>query len=574
MKKLLFALLKIVLLLCLIVAAIGYVWLMPPKPPVLQAFINGHVLTLNEANDTAQAVLLEREKIVAIGTTKEISALIQAHPERKHVRVHDLAGNTLMPGFIDAHSHFPASGVYEFAADLNAPPIGNIGSIEELLSVLRKREAQLKDAHDWLFGFGYDDTQMVDGRHPLKEELDRVSSERPIFILHVSGHIGVANSAALQRLGVDKNTRPPDGGQYQKNAEGELTGLILENAIFAFQDKATDFSLPEIVQIVKAASNEYASQGVTMAQNGAADWRNISGLKWAAKLGAIKQRLILWPRHGALTPDKLTSLKQDNSDKYEIGAIKLVADGSIQGYTAYLKQPYHTVPDEYGDEFAGHPLMSRETLAALVTDYFKQRQQLAIHGNGDAAIDDILYAVEQAQTAYPRADPRVVLIHAQMASKKQLEKMKKLGVTPSFFSAHTYYWADRHRNIFLGPERVMQISPANSASKLDLPFTIHLDSPVVPMQSMRLLWSAVQRESSAGQSIGRTERISREQALKAVTIDAAYQVFREHELGSIEVGKLADLVVLDADPSNDDTDLLNTKVLSTFVGGVLIYSFE
>lgn len=589
--KLFRRLLAVFLLVSVIAVIAAYVKLQPPTPPALQAFINGNVLTVNPANDKTEAVLIEGDKIVALGSTKEITALIQEHHKRKSVVVHDLAGATLMPGIIDAHSHFPGSGVYAFAADLNAEPIGHIQNIEQMLSVLKQLHAHKQDNDDWLFGFGYDDTQMQEGRHPNRDELDTISSSRPIFILHISGHIGVANSKALELLKVDEGTEAPAGGEYRKDENGRLTGLILENAIFSFMDQATDFSLSQILKIVESASFEYAAQGVTTAQNGAADWRNIFGLKWASRLGKVKQRVIVWPRHDVLNDYNLTDLKADNNSQYEIGAVKLLVDGSIQGYTGFLSQPYHVQPEMHGTDgddsdrddsnevsdaknFAGKPLLEQDALTELVTDYFAAGQQLAIHGNGDAAIDYILQAVEQAQKAHPNADPRVVLVHAQMATPEQLKKMKVLGVTPSFFSAHTYYWADRHRSIFLGPERTTHISPAKSANKIDLKFSIHLDTPVVPMQPMRLLWTAVNRESSNGQVIGRTERISRTLALRAITIDAAYQIFKEDQLGSIEVGKLADLVVMDSDPTQDNVDLLKAKVLKTFVGGVQIYSFD
>ncbi len=541
-----------------------------PEPPELQAFINGNVLTVNSTNDRAEALLVEGEKIIAVGTTVEITSLIQAHESKRTVVVHDLAGKTLAPGIIDAHSHFPGSGVYQFAADLNAPPIGDIASIDEMLAVLRQLDSTTEEGQ-WLFGLGYDDSQMTDGRHPFREELDAISTTRPIFILHISGHMGVANSLAMERMGIAKDTLAPSGGDYVKNSEGELTGLILETAVFPFLHKATDFSVSEIWDVITTASLDYARQGITTAQNGAADKRYATGLKWASRLGAVSQRLIIWPLHDALSPSLLRSLKKDTTDRYEVGALKIVADGSIQGYTGYLKEPYHVTPDGQESNFRGHPVIAKGELEALVKRYFSAGQTLAIHGNGDASIDDILFAVESAQTQYPDKQRRTVLIHAQMARKDQLLKMKELGVTPSFFSAHTYYWGDRHRDLFMGLERAQGMSPARSAQKLGLRYSLHLDTPVVPMNTMRLLWSAVNRTTSSGRTLGRSERISREHALRAITIDAAYQIYKEKELGSIEEGKLADLVIFNQDPTDKSVELLDTQVVATYVGGIEIY---
>lgn len=560
-------------LLVAILVCVGFLYwkISLPEPPTLQAFINGNVLTVNQGNDRAEAVLVEGERIIAVGSTVEITSLIQSHKSKKGVVVHDLSGKTLAPGLIDAHSHFPGSGVYKFAADLNAPPIGRIKSIEEMLTQLRLLDAQKDDA-TWLFGLGYDDSQMLDGRHPLRAELDAVSTSRPIFILHISGHMGVANSLALEIMGISEQSSAPSGGEYVKNSDGQLTGLILETAVFPFLQIATDFSAAEIYEVVAKASFEYAEQGITTAQNGAADKRYATGLKWASKLGLVQQRLIIWPLHDALEPSLLRSLKKESTERYEVGALKIVADGSIQGYTGYLKEPYHVIPDNYEVGFRGHPVIEREELVRLVKTYFSADQALAIHGNGDASIDDILFAVEEGQKEYPDENRRTVLIHAQMARQDQLIKMKELHITPSFFSAHTYYWGDRHRRIFMGSERAQRMSPARSAQRLGLPFSIHLDTPVVPMNTMRLIWSAVNRETSSGRSIGRRERISREQALRAITIDAAYQISKESDLGSIEKGKFADLVVFDRDPTSLSVDLLQTQVLATYVGGVKIFA--
>jgi predicted amidohydrolase YtcJ len=215
--------------------------------------------------------------------------------------------------------------------------------------------------------------------------------------------------------------------------------------------------------------------------------------------------------------------------------------------------------------------MEREQLAELVTTLHEAELRIAIHGNGDAAIDDIIYAVEQAQKKQPRADPRIIVIHAQMARPDQLERMLALGITPSFYVAHTYYWGDRHRDIFMGPERAARMSPTATAGKLGLRFTIHLDTPVVPMDPMLLIWSAVNRVSTSGQIIGPGERISAMTALRAVTIDAAWQIHQEDNRGSIEAGKFADLVVLAENPIEHPMRIRDITVERTVVGGRTIY---
>jgi predicted amidohydrolase YtcJ len=199
---------------------------------------------------------------------------------------------------------------------------------------------------------------------------------------------------------------------------------------------------------------------------------------------------------------------------------------------------------------------------------------MAIHGNGDGAIDDIIAAFDEAQKKYPNTDPRMILIHAQMARDDQLASMKSLGITPSFFSAHTYYWGDRHRRLFMGPDRAANMSPAASAEAIDFPFTIHLDTPIVPMNPLFSAWTAVNRETRSGFVVGEHQRISVVSALRAMTIDAAWQIFREKDLGSIEPGKLADLVVLASNPLEAPSTLKDIRVEQTFVGGVSIFAAD
>jgi hypothetical protein len=211
-------------------------------------------------------------------------------------------------------------------------------------------------------------------------------------------------------------------------------------------------------------------------------------------------------------------------------------------------------------------------MVELVKKFHRAGMQIAIHGNGDATIDDIIYAVDMAQKECPRDDHRHMLIHCQTARYDQLDEMKRLGITPSFFSAHAYYWGDRHYNIFLGPERACRQNPARSALDKGLRFTIHLDTPVTPINPLLLVWSAVNRLSTGGNLIGEDERISALQALRATTIDAAWQIFQEDNRGSVEVGKLADLVILSDNPLTvDKGQIKDIRVEQTFVGGRRVY---
>ena len=570
MKKIIALAIKILGLSLAALAIAAFLYTRPSTPPAQQIFINGQVLTMNAQNDIAEAIALSDDRIVATGTTDEILALKQTG-----ATVHDLQGKTLMPGIIDAHGHFPATGATAVMADLSSPPVGQIRNMEQLLERLRELAAT-KAAGEWIMGLGYDDTLLAEMRHPSREELDSVSTEHPIFLLHVSVHMGVANSLALASVGYDNTTENPPGGVIGRDQSGELSGLLEENARMPFVEKMTQLPPLDMVKAFKKGIDDYISMGVTSAQSGAVDGSLLKVLSWASKLNVLPLRVDAWAFYDQIGEGVLSGeVEFDtlNSDRYRAKTIKIVADGSIQGYTGYLTQPYYVPPHE-DQSYRGYPIYPREKLVEIVGRVHKAGYQMAIHGNGDAAIDDILYAFEQAQGAHPVADPRLILIHSQMARDDQLDKMKALGVTPSFFTAHTYYWGDRHHDIFMGPERANRISPTASAVEKSLRFTVHLDAPVVPMTPMLMVWSTVNRETSGGRVLGQDQSVSPMQALRAITIDAAWQTFREDELGSLEVGKLADMVVLDGDPLGDPKAIKDILAVQTYVGGVKVYQRE
>ncbi|MCB0015624.1 MAG: amidohydrolase, partial [Anaerolineales bacterium] len=383
-----------------------------------------------------------------------------------------------------------------------------------------------------------------------------------------------ANSAALALVGFDKTTANPDGGVIAKDpVTGELTGLLEETARLPVLEMAMDISPLQFLQMVEQASDFYVAHGVTTAQSGGVDKTMLQGMWLAQKLGITPLRLELWPHYDSLGKallDGTVDAADYNSPTLHLGAVKITADGSIQGYTGYLTVPYH-LPFHGDKRYRGYPTISRHELTEIVTRFHRAGFQLAIHGNGDASIDDIIHAFSEAQRVSPKADPRLILVHAQMAREDQLASMHTLGITPSFFSVHTFYWGDRHRDIFMGPERAGNMSPARSALDEGLRISVHLDTPVVPMEPLMAAWSTVNRLTSSGKRIGPHQRISAMEALRAITIDAAWQIFREDEVGSIEPGKLADLVVLDGDPLESPDTIRNIKVQKTLIGGVTVF---
>ena len=522
-----------------------------PTPPEHQVFVNGDVLTMDAENRVVQALSVRGERIEALGSNEEMMALVDDRTE-----VIDLAGRTLMPGFIDAHGHFPGSALNTVSVDLNSPPIGTMENMEDLLEALRARAALL-----------------AEGRHPTREELDAVAPEHPVALLHISGHMVVANSRALEAVGIGAETPNPEGGVIGRTPDGELTGLLEETARLPVAERMLDLGAMDFLRMVSAAVREYAEYGVTTAQAGGVAPQMAGGFKLASGLGLMPLRLVLFPMQddygeaiaaGTFDPEDLAARRID------VGAVKIVADGSIQGFTGYLTRPYHT-PFHGDEDYRGYAAVPRERLFEQIETLHAAGLQIAVHGNGDASIDDILDAFAAAQAAHPVDDPRLILIHAQMAREDQIRRMAELGVTPSFFAAHTWFWGDRHRDIFIGPERAAQISPAGWAQAAGLRFTSHMDTPVTPMRPLQAAWSLVHRQTYGGDVLGPEQRVDVMMALRAVTIDAAWQVFQEDNRGSLEPGKYADLVLLDGSPLRDAMGMRELQVDATWVGGALVF---
>ncbi len=540
-----------------------------PAPPQHEVFVNGQVLTMDTQNTIVEAISIRNGKVEAIGTTGDIMAGVG-----DQTTVNDLRGRTLMPGFIDAHGHFPGSGLTVVSADITSPPVGIHTTMAEVMATM-KRRAEQTDPGEWVTGFGYDDTLLIEQRHPSRAELDAVSSEHPVAITHVSGHMLVANSMALASVGIDANTPDPEGGVIGRRAGSrEPNGLLEETARMDIMNaQQASMGVMDFYKMVKYANAEYAALGVTTAQSGGVTPAMLEGLVIFSKYGLVQIRMVLFAFEdaygdklfeGAFDPEAL------RTDMLTAPAVKIVADGSIQGYTGYLSQPYHVA--YHGDEsYRGYPAVLRDNLFETVEKLHRAGFQLAIHGNGDESIEDILDAFEAAQKAHPVADPRLILIHSQMARKDQIARMKALGVTPSFFTAHTWYWGDRHRDIFMGPERAANMSPGKWAQDIGLRYSSHLDTPVVPMAPLQAVWSMVHRGSYGGDVIGSDQRVGVMEALRAVTIDAAWQIREEDNRGSLEAGKWADIVVLDDDPLTDTLNLREIEVERTLVGGVTIY---
>ncbi|MEE2677195.1 MAG: amidohydrolase [Myxococcota bacterium] len=534
--------------------------------PQRTLYTGGPVVTVDPDDRVVEALGVEGDRIAFVGSAAEGERWAAGR-----ARVIDLAGRALLPGFIDAHGHFPGAGIYAVHVDLNSPPIGDVERMDDLVGKLRERAAETEPG-EWITGWGYDDTLIAEKRHPTRNDLDAASTEHPIALFHVSGHLVTANSLALEQFGIDRDTPDPVGGVIRRDASGEPDGVLEESAGELLAGELAQPGLLDTIAMVREANRRYLASGTTTAQNGWAAAEHLSGLTWLSRLGLVDVRMVLWPGDVVALEalDGEREIPEGNPPWVRMGAVKFVADGSIQGFTGYLTEPYHAPPGDDPD-YRGYARIPRETLIENVSRLHAAGWQIAVHGNGDASIDDILDAFAEAQRRHPREDTRHIVIHAQMARDDQLDRMRELGIIPSFFILHTYYWGDRHRDIFMGPERAARMSPARSAVDRGVRFTIHNDTPVVPMEPLRSVWAAVNRESSSGAPIGPEQRISVLQALRATTLDAAYQHFEDHEKGSLEPGKLADLVILSRSPLDDPAHIDEIDVVETIIGGETVW---
>lgn len=528
-----------------------------------QIFKNGNVVTMDPDAPETTAFGIIGDRFHVIGSDEEIRKWTDEGTE-----LVDLKGKTVIPGFIETHnhmSHFSLSLSYE---DCGSPPNQ---SIEDVMACI-KQAAASREPGQWIRGRGYDDTLIAEKRHLTRTDLDEVSPKNPVFISHISGHLAYTNSIALDMANIGPGTPQPQGGEIRKDENGVPTGLLLEPS--ALMQVALLIPRPNISmykEYLVQGINHFHQEGITSIHDGAVGFQGAMDLTAFRDLEAEgKLSLRVYMTIIEILYQKIFEAglgKGFGSDYLKLGAVKMFQDGSIQGLTGALEEPYYNKPD-----FRGELINSQENLDSMVEKYHQAGLQIAIHANGDRAIESTLMAFEKADCQFPGKDLRHMIIHCQTASMDHIARMKQLGVVPSYFVNHVYYWGDRHVSIFLGPERAARISPLASSLKQGLTFTLHSDLPVTPVDPLFSIHCAVNRITREGKVLGAEERISPLEALKAYTTHAAYCSFEEDLKGSIKAGKLADFTVLSDNPLTVAPDKIkDIKVEQTHVGGRRVY---
>ncbi|WP_120499329.1 amidohydrolase [Roseovarius sp. EL26] len=532
-------------------------------------YFNGEILTMDDSQPKVEAVLTRGERIEAMGNLTDLRALLSDPAEEV-----DLQGHCMIPAFIDPHGHFPDPGFIKlFRVDLSAPPRGDCTDMATALARLTEKAKQTPKG-EWVMGVLFDNTAVAEARMPTRAELDSVSLEHPVWVIHASGHNGTANSFVLKQQGLNRETPDPVGGRFGRDPDtGALTGLI--EGISAMGDLGdTDFLIDRerFWQGFNACRDEYLEHGVTFAQNAWASRQMVEHFASVPAGADPGMDLVILPQ-GELEPELSqgdTAFEWPETPYMRLGPRKLFTDGAFQLQTAYLSAPYHRPSDP--DAPRGMPYCDPDIFNQKVRMLHGMGFQIHCHCNGDAGAEMLLDAIESALAEHPRSDHRHTVIHGQVLRDDQLERMAKIGVTVSFFSAHIHFWGDRHYDTFLGPERAMRISPAASADRYGVRYTLHNDASVTPTRPLHLTHCAVNRKTASGRTLGDAEKISVLSAFKAQTITAAWQVFEEDERGSISPGKVADFTVLSHNPVNNPERLEGTKVVHTIRRGRCVYS--
>ncbi len=558
----------------LVLAAVFFVphHLVSGNEKAQKIYFNGTIITVDSSNPTAEALAVGGKEILAVGTKEDV---FKKTRDEDTVLV-DLEGKTMLPGFIDSHGHVVHAGLAISNCNLAPPPAGPVSNIPGLQNALAAYVAtrDLQEG-DWIIGEGYDDSLMAEVRHPDRYELDAVTTEFPIMAKHVSGHVVTCNSKALELAGITADTPNPPGGIIRRvPGSQEPNGVLEETALYMVYAKLPPVSPADKLQNVKDMLQVYASYGITTAQECYPTADSFQLMEEAIKEGPLLIDVIEYPVW--VTMDSLLG-PEHKFGKYRNGlkiqGVKLVLDGSPQAKTAYLSEPYHIPPEGQPADYRGYPAMPDEQVDYWIKLYMDRNIQIIAHTNGDAASEQLINAVEKATTE--PGDRRTVMIHAQTVREDQLDRMKNLDIMPSFFVAHTYYWGDWHRDSVFGVERAYRISPAQSALQRDMHFTFHNDSPVVPANMLYLMWTGVNRVSRSGDIIGPAQRVDVMSAIRAVTIEGAYQVFEEDRKGSLVAGKRADLVILDQNPLTvAPMAIKDINVIETIKNGKTIYRAE
>jgi predicted amidohydrolase YtcJ len=527
--------------------------------------------TVDDADRVAQAIAVRDGRIVAVGGYDDVEPWVG-----RRTRVESLPDATVVPGFIDAHTHNVHLGEFRYsykqinaAAELNP-------TLPDLFAKVRERTATVRPG-EWIGARNYNPNQMRERRWPTRHELDAVAPGHAVMITIRGGHACVMNTPALEAVGIGPDTPDPPGGVIERDAGGDRTG-VLRDMTPHFRHRLPQSTLAELKEGLRWGNDRFLEIGITSVCDAGATPRpeSYQAYREAVDEGLWRIRTYLMVYADFLLGHDLGLRTGFGDDRLRLGAVKLFTDGSIQCYTCAFHEPY------LGRESRGHEglIYTQEEADALVTEAHRRGWQVAIHAQGDYGIEVAVNAIEHAMRAHPRRDPRHRIEHALCPTRGDLGRMHRLGIVPNFYVFHPWFWGDQHVHEFLGRERAERMVPVKSAMAMGMPACAHSDCPVCtpndPVWPSNPLWGmacAATRRTRGGEDIGPHERLTAAEALRMYTRNGAYSSFDEARKGSLEVGKLGDMVVLGADPLalGDPWDIRDIEVEKTIIGGEVLY---
>lgn len=528
---------------------------------------NGNIVTLKSKGDRAQAIAMKDGRIIAVGSNDDIKSLTSAA-----TKVIDLKGKTVVPGFNDVHQH-PAP-IYTFDKPYAVLELDTVSSMKNLIALL-KRKAAITPKGMLIRGVGYNETKL--GGQPIRDSLDKASTDHPIIISHVSGHLSAANSYLMNLNGIDENTKDPAGGAFERYHGTNKPDGICKEVAASYLHKSHKINYPP------QPTKEQEMEGYRLYFNAVlASGLTSIGDAWTTpeKVGIYRQLVAEhFPMRFNLlmgTPyanDLITGkIQRSNTEYLRIEGVKVIHGNSLSGKTCWLYEPYDMINPVTGkkDYYGIPPARSQASLDSLFLAIHKAGLQIACHSNGDREIDMVIAAIEKAQKAYPRGDARHRIEHCSITNQGILDKIKRDSIIPVF---HCYMYELGDKMLVYGDKRMAMLHPTKTAMDMGITYALHSDAPISPYPAMIRLGSAVNRKTKAGGIvIGANQRIDAEDAIKAYTYGGAYTTFEENKKGRLTNGQLADMIVLDNDPTTiDPENIYNIKVLTTILAGKIVY---
>ena len=514
---------------------------------------NANIITVDPNNPKAQAVAIVGEKVVAIGENNQILKLANTHTKKINI-----SGKTIVPGFIDAHSHPASSGLSHLRnVDID------LRSIEEIKNAINER-AKLTPPGEWILGFKYDDTKIKEGRLINRYDLDQAAPNNPVRIRHRGGHSNYVNSMALKLMGYDRRTPDPQGGKIgREEKKGELTGQLLETAANPLSNLIPDsFTEKDYQEGVRLITEMMTKTGVTSVTEAYGSSVFLKAYQDAYNADELSMRVYSMISYREIDKFINAGIKTGFGDQWlRIGGMKITIDGSISERTARLSEPYIGRPNDYGILVMEEEEVYKYAYKAHINGW-----QIGVHANGDVGIDKTLNIYERLQKENPRIDPRFRLEHCTVINKDLVRRIKELNAIPNPFSTYVYFHGEKMKQY--GKKRLENMFAVRSFLDAGIKVTQTSDYPPGPFEPMMAIQSSVTRTDINGEEWGPSQKITVDEAIKVGTINGAYASYEEDIKGSLERGKLADLVVLDKDPRKvDPMEIIDIPIERTMVGG-------